>query len=108
MNGYPEWTAIPEWWRLFISKVSLAGLTPKIEFSYADSPWGPLVIVTREVLDAKTGEPTKISVAYPPSGLGVDPLRYLRDLAAGNLGHEVNEFFTYDGTRPFYPHAVPR
>lgn len=99
-----------------IARIELRHLTPRVTLRYADSAYGPLIVISRDVLDRHTGAPREVSVAYtlplfePSEFISVPwtesrALAYIRNLIAGNLGHEVSEAFHFDGRRIFDPHA---
>lgn len=105
----------PARWHALITSVSLVGLTPHVELLYADSPWGPVVCITRWVhhVDeehevSRTPEP--VTAVYPlPLSLDEDAgARWLLWHVQQNLAHEAAEFFTVNGNRPFDPHAQPQ
>jgi hypothetical protein len=93
-------------WKNLIARTSLEGLTPRVTLRYADHVWGPAVVVSREVRDAKTGRPEEISAVYnlPPYEWGRSE-RVLLYLVEQNLAHEAAEFFRVDGEKLFDPHA---
>lgn len=98
----------PAAWSTLIASVSLAGLQPRVELRYADSPWGPVVAITRYVPAIEPTPPglVEVNVVYPLP-LAVDPdgaARWLLFHVQQNLAHEVAEFFRVNGKRIFDPH----
>jgi len=88
-------------WPTFLTRVSFPGLLPAVAVRYADSPYGPLLVITRQVL------PHEVSAAYPalPFTRDMSALRYIRELVGGNFRHEVDEALQLDGRVVFNPHG---
>lgn len=102
-------------WAKFLARVSLGNMLPEFSADTVESPFGELLLITRWVIpvdadiDDDVSQPTfsKVRVCYPAPKFTEDmaAARYLRDLIAGNLQHELSENFRLDGKRIFDPHT---
>jgi hypothetical protein len=100
-------------WKALVERINIGCVVGDFMVSLieADAPLGVMLTIYRRTRDVHAPDTFRSNtVAYKVEQCAVterEACRYIRDLIAANLAHEVDEFFRLDGERIFDPHAVP-